>query len=127
MTPDRANDLASRIARTWPTNKIDVLDWAEVLIDLDEAAATTAFVRLRRTEDKPPTIAGFCRAVDAVDHRPVGHREPCVVCDGTGWVQVKQTELGNPDAYSAVAPCEFCEAGKTAAGPFRTYAQVGAA
>ena len=115
MTPAAAETLAVKISQTWPKGPpVDV--WAEDITDLDEGAAGTAFVKLRREAQYPPTIAQFratafsLRTTDA-STRP----EACGYCDDTGWVDAPDRIWDDERHSTQVQPCECREGRQRAA------------
>ena len=76
MTPREADTLAVKITQSWPASKIPTAVWAEDIADLDAGHTGTAIVRLRRTLDRPPTIAELRHEVHTMTPRPPGPRMP---------------------------------------------------
>lgn len=115
MTPAAAETLAVKISQTWPKGPpVDV--WVEDITDLDEGAAGTAFVKLRRESQYPPTIAQFrattlsLKTVDASNRR-----EPCPHCDDSGWVDAPDRIWPDERHSTQVQPCECREGRQRAA------------
>ena len=118
MTPEQARTLVQQMAATWNDgtwNDTAVRVWIDDLADLQEGAAGTALVKLRRTwkpagRQTHPSIQEFYEQYKAVDTYQPPERVPCTVCEGSGWEQTTTTsETGVP--YSAVAPCR-CQNGR---------------
>lgn len=119
MSPQAAETLAVKIAQCWPRSApVDV--WLEDIADLDEGAAGTAFVRLRRESEHAPSIAKFratalsLRTTDGGTER----RPPCKSCDDTGWLEAPDVSPadcyrhdGTPLTYTQVKPC-VCREGR---------------
>lgn len=104
MTVDEADDLAVRIARTWPTMRVPADEWREVLADLDAGTCGTAFIRLRNDQPRPPAIAEFIqlyRGLATPANMPI--REHCTVCGGDGYNTIHQTVQGRD--YEAFVAC----------------------
>lgn len=123
MTPTEATDLASRIHRQW-RNGPPADAWEEDLLELDIGRATTTFVKLRRTEEHPPSFARFFSTYRALDTTDAGNRPaPCSLCDGTGWVEARNPHRadlygdhgGRPCTCHAVEKCTACQARKETA------------
>jgi hypothetical protein len=82
-------------------------EWYEFFADLDAGKAGTAFVRLRDSEERPPTIAKFRQAYSALRGDTSSHEPKCPACDGTGM------RAPDFDAWGSESiPCELCEMGK---------------
>ena len=118
MTPEQARTLVQQMAATWNDgtwNDTAVRVWIDDLADLQEGAAGTALVKLRRTwkasgRQTHPSIQEFYEIYKTVDTYQPPEKVPCTACDGTGWEQTTTTsETGVP--YSAVAPCK-CQNGR---------------
>lgn len=71
MTPTEADQLALKITQSWPSTRIPATTWAEDIADLDAGYTGTAIVQLRRTLDRPPTIAELRSAVTRMTPRPI--------------------------------------------------------
>jgi len=84
MNTHEAEDLAVKIAQTWPKG-IAAHIWEEELLPLDTGRAGTAFVKLRREAKYPPTIADFLERYNAIQTDPADRVE-CKYCDTSGWV-----------------------------------------
>lgn len=124
MTPAQAETLAVKICQTWTrVPPVDV--WVEDLLDLDEGAAGTALMRLRREAEHAPTIAKFRATVRSLHTTDGGTPRPevCKACDDTGWVQAPDhieddglhlengVEVRHTRTYSQVKPC-VCREGR---------------
>jgi hypothetical protein len=59
MTRDDADTIALRIASSWPTGRIAGDVWVEELLGLDVDIAERTVLRLRRSDDKMPSVARF--------------------------------------------------------------------
>lgn len=113
MTPHAAETLAVKISQTWPRSApVDV--WVEDLADLDEGAAGTTFIRLRRELQHPPSIAQFRTAVRALDTTDASTRPaPCSRCDDTGWIdapdRIQHAGTDHERRSTQVQPCNCTE------------------
>lgn len=131
MNEPAARDLASRIADTWPGGQPESA-WAEELAHLDEGTAGAAYVRLRRTLDRAPTIARFLveyRQLHTTSTAPPAH-SACSACGGSGWVDCSDDRRHRPRCdrrddcgCTAVAPCG-CAAGRDARDVHQRIAAV---
>jgi hypothetical protein len=84
MTRDDATALAVKIHQTWPRG-LNAEIWEEELADYHTGPAGTAYVRLRRTSSRPPSIAEFhAEYCTHLDHQPGPEHPDCPVCDNTG-------------------------------------------
>lgn len=135
MTPEQADRAAAAIAETWPAAKISPSRWVESLTRLDYDQALATYRDLRDTRTDPPTIALFLARNRELHTRRAEHfRDPCAICDGTGWQRRTVTrpdyarlvahEITDPDTgetrtekfvelipYEAVQPCD-CSNGR---------------
>lgn len=106
MNNNAAEILAAKISQTWGKAPSDA--WIDFLCELeDEGRAGTAYVRLRDTCQRLPSMAEFRQAYNAVR----GETKPerlCPECDGCGMVPEEDpaTGMNKPDSV----PCH-CEAG----------------
>lgn len=118
MTHSEARDLAVRIRETWTGGGPSVDVWIEELEPLDAGTAGTTLVRLRREEERAPSIAKFLATYRALATPHNVDRPKCELCDCTGWVQTDDLLHGDPDnggqVYSQVVPCLACEYGAQA-------------
>lgn len=99
-----AENLLTRMGQCWrvPFGQ----EWHEAFKDLDAGRAGTAFVRLRDTEERPPTIAKFKGAYQSI-RGETKHEPRCEVCDGTG------LRAPDDDAWGTESPpCEYCDMGR---------------
>lgn len=113
MNRAEADRLARAIAVAWPVKdgtwpEEAITQWRYDLSELDEGAAGTAFVRLRRSwmpksGQRHPSLAEFLTVYRQVDLRAPRDRPPCDVCDTTGWAPTTSVERGV--TYSCVEPC----------------------
>lgn len=106
MTPDEARKVAIAIADTWPQARIAIERWAEPLQRLDIDQARNTYRHLRDNEDRAPTIAQFLAKNRELHATTTSHhREPCALCDSTGWQSVTVHREGHPYPTSGVIPC----------------------
>lgn len=113
MERTSALGLASRMMNTpgwdtpkWPEAKFNL--WVEELETLDEGAAGTAWVKLRRTHNHCPTIAEFRAATTALNTHDRSTREAtphCTVCDGHGWAHIDHADADGQPTGSHAEPC----------------------
>lgn len=85
MTPTQRDTLAVRFAQTWPNGPGQTI-WAESIDDLDYPQAAKAYDKLRREEERPPSIARFLSAYRTFDTapqwaRPLGDNGPAMSFD----------------------------------------------
>ena len=59
MTPDQANDLAFRLATSWPKSSVAIEAWRDAIMDLHYAPAEATYRDLVNTQEFAPTIAAF--------------------------------------------------------------------
>lgn len=114
MNKDSAADLATRIVQTWP-RAIAAHVWEDELLDLDQARASTALVKLRRTLKNAPSISEFLdmyRSLHTDDRstRP----EDCDRCDNQG-VTSHLATIDGVDLWQPVTACT-CAWGREKAG-----------
>jgi hypothetical protein len=105
MTRDDAEQLAVKIHQTWPRG-IAAHIWEEELAQLDSGRANTAYVRLRRTEQHPPTIPRFLaeyNQLDTTDPRPA--HDHCDHCANTGDIATIDHDPAGNYLGTTVAPC----------------------
>ena len=102
---NEAEGLLTRMNQTWrvPFGH----EWESVFETMDAGRAGTAFVRLRDTEERAPTIAKFKAAYEAV-RGPTVHEPRCPVCDGTG----RRAPDGDHEYGSTSPACDVCDMGK---------------
>ena len=120
MTPDNARTAAAKFADTWP-GKIRVEIWTEVLEPLDVAQVRETYRRLRDTAEHAPTPAAFRtlhRSMHGGHDTTPAHREPCAICDGSGWETVTVQRPDYPHPTSGVLPCR-CTNGRQYIEPHR--------
>ena len=126
MNDVAALTLLNLIEQTWPTPRwTNTLSdaWHEDLMTLDEGAAGTAFVQLRRTLTDRPTFAVFASATRALTTRDGGSsREKCAWCDDTGWVPGDLIDM-LPTTTSSVKPCPECDFGVSTKATHDRYLQ----
>jgi len=118
MTPTEAAATARRIANTWNARWNDEhLDaWAEELEDLPLGEVQEVLRYLRRSSEKPPSIAQFLAAMGH-EHAPgVKVKNHCLHCNGNGWVDAGiETRVydGGAQALTLSGPvvrrCHFCK------------------
>lgn len=68
VSPDDCARLVNRITATWPTGVRGVI-WTDVLRDLDYTTAREAYVRLRDTHDRPPSVKAFRDELSLVERQ----------------------------------------------------------
>ena len=94
MNHNEADNLVMRMADAW--GRVPGEEWNTYLAGLDAGKAGTAFIRLRNSSRRFPSIAEFGEAYGGVrDETP---HEPCKFCDGTG--QVWDVHAGGTDPFS---------------------------
>jgi hypothetical protein len=116
VTPTEARQLAVKLKETWHGGpSVDV--WVEELEPLHAGTAGTTLVRLRREEDRAPSIAKFLALYRSL-HTQETEKPYCPVCDSTGWIEGPDLIKGDPDnggaRYTQVIPCIACEYGAQA-------------
>jgi hypothetical protein len=122
VTPNEAADLATRITQTWTRGGVAAHIWEDALLDLEPGRATTAYVRLRKSEQHAPSVARFLDQYHSLHLDDASTRGPdCLICDNTGWVTGADIIRRLPDGTethraSSVQPCHMCATGK-ARGP----------
>lgn len=105
MTYDECEGLLTRMGQCWrvPFGA----EWSTVFESMDAGRAGTAFIRLRDSEERPPSIAKFKAAYGAIQGE-TSHEPRCRVCDGTG----RRAPDGDHEWGVTSPPCEYCEMGK---------------
>jgi len=80
--------LTARIRETWSHGGPSEKTWHEELAELDAGRAGTALARLRRSEERCPSIHRFYEAYRLVEteHSHPYERPRCATCDGNRWV-----------------------------------------
>lgn len=114
MNRDESEMIVTRMSQAWKRHGAFGEEWHDALADLDFGKAGTAFVRLRNSEEHPPSIAKFRAACGSVQGDTVNVPK-CPHCDGTGMV------APSIDAWGSESdPCEFCDLGKLQAERIRS-------
>lgn len=108
MTNDQANEVATKIKRTWTTGPhIDT--WAEAVAELEFTRSLAAYRQLRDNHEGALSIATFKMAYRALHTDRTPETLPdCEVCVNTGWEQVEETIHDHP--YKTARPCT-CQRG----------------
>lgn len=125
MTQREATELAERIIKTWPSGPRQGI-WFDVLSECERGTAAAAYVHLRDTVDRAPSIAAF-RAQYRAQRPPrdTTTAAVCSTCDGTGLRSARQP-IGTT-TYDVVVACGDCPAGIAAARTLRRIDEANAA
>jgi hypothetical protein len=112
MHRDDCARLVNLVVSTWPSG-VKGHVWTEALIGYDYDLARAAYVDLRDSDEKPPSVARFIAAyhrartaADESDANATPFR--CALCDGTGLVSSPPERAHNP-RHCHGDPC-FCTA-----------------
>lgn len=106
MTPDEARRCAIAIADTWPHGKLSIERWVEPLERLDVEPARATYRWLRDHAEHAPTVAAFLAKHRELHASTTSRlREPCELCDGTGWEEITTQRQGHPHPTTGVIPC----------------------
>lgn len=109
--------LINKMEATWPDTRwsqVRIDQWAEILENIDEGHAGTAFVRLRSSSEKCPSMAEFVKSARSVAAtQPAENVDECDWCDGTGWADGGGFTTDDGRRYTSVTPCT-CTAGRAA-------------
>lgn len=103
MNGSQANEVATKIKRTWTTGPhLDT--WIEVLDDLEYQRSLAAYRQLRDTHEGALSIATFKMAYRALHtERTPEAMADCEICVNTGWAQVEENI--HDHLYRCAQPC----------------------
>lgn len=74
MTPTQRDAMAVKIAQTWPNGPSQAV-WSDSLDELDYPQASKAYDKLRRDEERPPSVARFLAMYRTFD-TPIDWKQP---------------------------------------------------
>lgn len=112
MNASSTAQLVNLMISTWPIGVRGHV-WTETIHPLDFDHAHAAYIALRDTEERPPSVARFMAAYHAqttADEAP----DDCELCDGTGWLAIEGPEAHNPRTCRAKEPDDCYCTGVTA-------------
>jgi hypothetical protein len=94
MKPFEAEDVANKLAHSWPRSSITITSWVEELVELDKGRAEETTRQLIRNAEHAPSIAAFLSTYRNLAGTAKDGPK-CPDCDGTGWV----TDTNHPSHW----------------------------
>jgi len=121
MNPNDCARLVNLLVSTWPSG-VKGHVWTDTLGALDYDPARSAYVSLRDSEERPPSVARYLAAYRAERALDDTHDAAyCELCGGDGWATSPPERAHNPRTCrptpdrpcmcTAVEPCR-CSAGQ---------------